>query len=350
MESCTSFRHWRDPKSGTTTLRPTSGKCLHYYFHFIDERFGLCYVRVPTWAPFRLQACFNGHNWLARRLQDAGIGCQLAENAFLAIDDFEQAQALARDFDVRVLHRRLDEWAGRFCPAVRHFPSGHHWSIMQAEYATDILFHRQDRFQPLYDAMTRTAVHSVKADQVGTFLGRKLTKAYAGEAGNDFSTRIHDTRIRHHMGPASIKLHDKFGIVARVECTTNDASFFKLHGEHRKVGRLCGHAVFRGYFRTMSCNAAMPQACHHRPNLATAPRFTVLSDTAVVDALVRQGPEPTPGIGECLLGILVEAGACERHDATPRILAVRHHASSRRRTSCRKVTSSVTRNRRAEPR
>ena len=29
MESCTSFSHWRDPKSSTTTLRPTSGKCLH---------------------------------------------------------------------------------------------------------------------------------------------------------------------------------------------------------------------------------------------------------------------------------------------------------------------------------
>lgn len=27
MESCTSFRHWRDPKTGNTTLRPTSGKC-----------------------------------------------------------------------------------------------------------------------------------------------------------------------------------------------------------------------------------------------------------------------------------------------------------------------------------
>ena len=48
MEACTSFRYWRNPKSGTTTLRRTSGKCLHYYFCFIDERFGLCYVRVPT--------------------------------------------------------------------------------------------------------------------------------------------------------------------------------------------------------------------------------------------------------------------------------------------------------------
>jgi len=33
-----------------------------------------------------------------------------------------------------------------------------------------------------------------------------------GEAGNDFSTRIHGTRIRHRMGPALIKLYDKLGI------------------------------------------------------------------------------------------------------------------------------------------
>ena len=34
----------------------------------IDELFGLCYLRVPTWAPFRLQVYFNGHQWLARQL------------------------------------------------------------------------------------------------------------------------------------------------------------------------------------------------------------------------------------------------------------------------------------------
>jgi hypothetical protein len=31
------------------------------------------------------------------------------------------------------------------------------------------------------------------------------------------------------MGSTSIKLYDKAGIIARVECTTNDPSFFKLH-------------------------------------------------------------------------------------------------------------------------
>ena len=35
-----------------------------YYFYFIDEDYGLCYLRVPTWAPFRLQFYCNAHNWL----------------------------------------------------------------------------------------------------------------------------------------------------------------------------------------------------------------------------------------------------------------------------------------------
>jgi hypothetical protein len=55
MESCTAYRPWHDKQTGHTTLKTTSDKCLHYYFYFIDEAFGLCYVRVPTWAPFRLQ-------------------------------------------------------------------------------------------------------------------------------------------------------------------------------------------------------------------------------------------------------------------------------------------------------
>ena len=81
---------------------------------------------------------------------------------------------------------------------LRHFRSGYHWSFMQVEYVTDVVFHRQAEFQPLYEAIVRTAVHIIKAEHVVTFLGRKLTGAYQGELGNDFSTRIQGTRIRHH--------------------------------------------------------------------------------------------------------------------------------------------------------
>jgi hypothetical protein len=207
MESCPSYRPWHDKSTHRTLLKPTAGKCLHYYFYFIDEQFGLCYVRVPSWAPFRLQVYFNGHSWLARQLRQAGVAFEMLDNAFVSIADPGKAQELADALSAPMLHERLALWAQRFCPVLRHFRSGYHWSFMQAEYATDVVFRRQAQFQPLYEAIVRTAVHIIKAEHVATFLGRKLTSTYHGELGNDFSTRIQGTRIRHHMGPASIKLY-----------------------------------------------------------------------------------------------------------------------------------------------
>jgi hypothetical protein len=37
METCNSFRWQYDRSTGKTRLRPVQGRCLHYYFYFIDE-------------------------------------------------------------------------------------------------------------------------------------------------------------------------------------------------------------------------------------------------------------------------------------------------------------------------
>jgi hypothetical protein len=67
MEPCSTYKPWHDKGNGKTFLRPGDGKCLHYYFYFIDKQLGLCNLRVPTWCPFRLQFYCNGHYWLATR-------------------------------------------------------------------------------------------------------------------------------------------------------------------------------------------------------------------------------------------------------------------------------------------
>ena len=62
------------------------------------------------------------------------------------------------------------------------------------------------------------------------FLGKRLSPEAA--LTSDFRTRIEGTRIRHSLGPASLKLYDKRGRVLRLECTANDVTFFK---HYRKV-------------------------------------------------------------------------------------------------------------------
>jgi hypothetical protein len=232
MEACESYKPWHNKRTGETYLKPDSGKCLHYYFYFIDESLGLCYLRVPTWCPFRLQFYCNGHAWLARKLKRAGIDFNLADNAFTRIADFERAQALADELKPAELHRRLDRYAKRFCPVTDVFGQVYHWSFMQAEYSTDLVFRSEAALKALYEQLSRQAVLAVKAEQVASFLGKKITPLLAQELGSRFATRIEGTCIKHRFGKTGVKMYDKFGRVLRLETTTNDVSFFK---HHRKV-------------------------------------------------------------------------------------------------------------------
>src|SRR5215472_12243952 len=182
MEACPTYKRWHSKETHRTFLRPATGKCLHYYFYFIDAELGLMYLRVPTWCPFRLQFYCNGHRWLARKLTVAGIGFTLADNAFVRIDDWQRAQTLADQLSPAELHRILDRgacpragqrpdpWAKQCCPVFDVFAPSYHWSFMQVEYATDLVFRSQAVLKPLYEQLSRQAILTVKAEHVATFL------------------------------------------------------------------------------------------------------------------------------------------------------------------------------------
>lgn len=239
METCNTYKPWHDKATGKTFLRPDQSKCLHYYFYFIDSQVGLGYVRVPTWCPFRLQIYVNGHNLLASELKQAGIKYTMLDNAFDSIENPEKAQELSDGISIEKLQRKLDEFAWRFCPVYKEFKLRYHWSVMQAEYATDIVFKHQADLQSIYSELVTTAIHTVKPENIATFLGKKLDGRYQGEAGNNYNVRIEGSRVKHTMGSASIKMYDKFSKILRIETTTNDISFFKHYREvvHRDGSR-----------------------------------------------------------------------------------------------------------------
>jgi len=179
----------------------------------MDPVVGLCYLRVPTWCPFRLQFYCNGHGWLAHKLKAKRIEHSLA-------DSFKPEQ----------LHRLLDRYARQWVEQT--FGQRYHWSIMQAEYSTDLVFRSPAALAPLYEQLSRESVLALKAEQVATFLGKKITPQLAQELGSRFATGIQGTCIKHRLGQAQVKMYDKVGLVPRIETTVNNVSFFK---HHRKV-------------------------------------------------------------------------------------------------------------------
>ena len=246
MESCSSYKPWHDKATHKTYLKGDTSKCLHYYFYFIDDVFGLGYIRVPTWCPFKLQVYFNGHNWLASSLDKEKIKYTMLDNSFEYIEDFQKAQEISDDFQVFELHKFLDRLSEKYCPICQDFNQMYHWSAMQVEYATDIVFKNQKDLQIIYDTLISTAIHTVKPDNIATFLGKKLTN-FQGEAGNNYNIRIEGSRLKHSMGKVSIKMYDKFKKILRIETTTNDLTFFKHYRyvEHKDGSRTKKNAAMK---------------------------------------------------------------------------------------------------------
>jgi hypothetical protein len=180
MEPCGSYQPWHDKRSHKTYLKPDDGKCLHYHVYLMDDDLGLCSLRVPTWCPFRLQFYCNGHSYLARQMSKRNLAYRVLDNAFGWIADFEQAQQLADEFRVELLHRKLDGFAERYCPVVKRCGLDYHWSLDQVEFVIDIVFRKQSDLQAIYERL---------------------------------------------------KMYDKFGLILRLETTVVNVSFFKHYRE-----------------------------------------------------------------------------------------------------------------------
>jgi len=231
LESSNTFKPWHNKETGKTYFTSSSTKCLHYYFYFIDKLLGLCFFRVPTIAPFKATIYFNGHNLLESKLKKKGIAYEKMDNAFVFIADFAEAQRLSDSIRVEDIHSAFDIFVARYCPLPPEWGLVHTYTIRQVEYSTDIVFKDASALKPLYDNIIKTAMHTVTPIDVASFLSKKFSFRFEGEAGNNYGRRILGTRIKHQMGEVSVKMYDKFGRVLRIEVTSNDVTQLKVFRE-----------------------------------------------------------------------------------------------------------------------
>jgi hypothetical protein len=60
-------------RRGTPILSPTAASACTTNFYFLDAELGLCYLRVPTWCPFRLKFYSNRRARLPLQLSQEQI-------------------------------------------------------------------------------------------------------------------------------------------------------------------------------------------------------------------------------------------------------------------------------------
>ncbi|MCI0617517.1 hypothetical protein L0244_31465, partial [bacterium] len=213
-------------------MRAREKMCLHIYHYLIHPVFGFMNARIQTWFPFTIQLCINGREWLSRQMDRKRMQYQRLDNCFPWIKNLANAQ--------RLMNEQLEtNWPSVLNPVARmlnplhdqifkKIPLDYYWTTSQTEWATDVMFKKQQDLHPLFKSFAPQAISTFSSSDVMRFLGRKHTARYQGEIISDYKNRMEGIRIKHRVGTNSVKAYDKFQKILRVETTINNPRDFKI--------------------------------------------------------------------------------------------------------------------------
>jgi len=243
VEPCMSYSVAPNRATKQLDLKLEQRQCMHLYHYWMHPELGFMHGRLQTWFPFRIQMCMNGREWLARQMGRVGLQYRRQENCFPWLEDFGRAQAL---FDEQL----SVDWPKLLNPIAQalnpihdeifsRYRVNYYWTLPETEYATDVVFRREEDLRRLYGRMVRHGILNLSSPDILRFLGRKIATAspvpeqYSEELFSSLKRRQEGVRIKHYAGSNSVKAYDKAytaaGSVLRVETTINDEGQFRVY-------------------------------------------------------------------------------------------------------------------------
>jgi hypothetical protein len=243
METCPTFK--LGYAEGRPCFRPARVPMRVLYYYFLDRDLGLMHVRLQTWAPFTCQIYVNGHDFVARKLQQKGLAFEQIDNCFVHLADPQQAQRLADRFAKLNWPKILEAYARRVNPLLKKELKdySHYWVIDQAEFATDIRFTSKNALAGLFLRLVEFALLTFSPKKVFQYLGRRWHERFDGEVQTHYkSVREPGVCVKHFMRNNWLKMYDKLGLLLRVETVINQPGEFKVFREcqHRDGSKSLG--------------------------------------------------------------------------------------------------------------
>ena len=299
VELCSSYAIKLDSQTRQPRLAITPRKCLHLYHYWMHPVFGFISVRLQTWFPFSIHIYLNGREWLARQMDQAGMSYRRHDNCFTWIDNVKQAQTL--------LHEQVKtNWVQLFDPIVQqvhpllsaelsvNYPMKYFWTCQDSEWATDLMFRNPEQLRRLVPQLLHLGIVSFSSPDVLRFMGKKVTRQGNAAGGlklslsSDLKVRSNGARVKHRLGPNSIKLYDKAydeqGAVLRTEITISQAKYFSVFRQTNDPNSAVAQRRMRQDIADMPHRAEVSQLALNRYGCALA----AVDDTSTLEELILQ--------------------------------------------------------------
>jgi hypothetical protein len=215
-------------------LAPQRSRFTHYYFYIRDEVLGPIIIRVASFFPFHATYWLNGHSFIERELQRAGVSFHKSDNAFLAVDDAAALQAAADRLSPALIRKQLDYWTLIVGPKFSKKERGQmnlsrFYAMAQIEYCRNFIFKRHFPIHKIFERSCEIGLWQLTANRISEIFGMRLTKKLRGKLATVIEQIEHGHHVfRVNFKNALLRQYEKFSRFLRNELLSNNLTDFGL--------------------------------------------------------------------------------------------------------------------------
>lgn len=217
-----------DPKPGQSRFAFVKARrqCTAYYFYVLDRDFGPGFIKIVSYFPYPAKVWVNGHEWLKRQADRAGLRFSTLANGFAACEDPHRLQAIADRLGPEQIQAFFEHWmtviATPLTTADR--TAGFWWelSMRQIETSTTCVFDDPRRARAFFEALVQDNVGIGRPGEVAMVFSRALRRP----TKHIYRQRIFgagtEVRMDFSYKHSRVKQYLKEGRALRIETVIND--------------------------------------------------------------------------------------------------------------------------------
>ena len=225
----------------------------HFSFHIMDPDWGHLVIKISSHPPFGTQIICNGHNYVARRADKAGISYRKEGNCFTIVEEPARlarvAEALSHPAAVGRLRRVCDRWiySAVLCFALdlaeqQAAGARYQYSIYQVEYSRNLLFSDGAVMDQVFDRVVDRTRARLDVPRIKTLFGAKRRphrdRKKPATIAAVVETQSYDlTWFKVTFGCLGLKAYTKGERVLRIEATCHNAAGAGLRADPREAAR-----------------------------------------------------------------------------------------------------------------
>jgi len=239
-----------------------------WYFYLLDPDWGPAMVKLTPYAPYPMWIVANGHEWLKRQLDRAGVGYRALDNGLAAVEDPALAHRLAARLTAGHLRAAIDRWLAPLpsplLDADRRAGFAYSFSVRQLEISDTAVFDRPQRGRAFFEAAIRDHLDLGRPEQVALVVDRQVRTRGPHRTPGRFETRVVTKdvhpQIRIRYKAETVKAYFKEGKALRVETTVNNAADFDLkktlNAANWRALRHLGAEINERFLDALTCDQA----------------------------------------------------------------------------------------------